>query len=79
MRVTVYKVLDYLSSGMSYEELLADSPDLNLDNILACLAFASDWERRYVSVLLMRLLFLPTHDTTQMGHSNLKWPFPDGT
>lgn len=50
LRITVYEVLDYLASGMSYDELLADFPDLKREDILACLAFAADWERRFVSV-----------------------------
>ena len=41
MRITVYDVLGYLASGMSYEEVLADFPDLTREDILACLAFAA--------------------------------------
>ena len=50
MRITVYDVLGYLASGMSYEEVLADFPDLTREDILACLAFAADWERRFQPV-----------------------------
>lgn len=39
-------VLDYLASGMSVAEILADCPDLTADDIRACLAFAADRERR---------------------------------
>lgn len=46
LRITVSDVLDYLAGGMSVEELLADFPDLNVDDIRACLAFAADRERR---------------------------------
>jgi uncharacterized protein (DUF433 family) len=46
LRITVYDVLDYLASGMSAEEILADFPDLTADDIRACLAFAADRERR---------------------------------
>ena len=49
MRITVYDVLDYLASGMSEQEILDDFPDLTRDDILACLAFAADRERRLVS------------------------------
>lgn len=45
MRITVYDVLDYLASGMSTEEVLADFPELTGDDILACLAFAADREK----------------------------------
>ena len=42
LRITVYDVLGYLAAGMSYDEVLADFPDLTRDDILACLAFAAD-------------------------------------
>ena len=50
LRITVYDVLEYLASGMSEGEILADFPDLNRDDIRACLAFAADRERRFVSI-----------------------------
>ncbi len=50
LRITVYDVLEYLASGMSEEQILADFPDLNRDDIRACLAFAADRERRLVSI-----------------------------
>jgi uncharacterized protein (DUF433 family) len=46
MRITVYDVLDYLASGMSEAEVLGDFPELTHEDILACLAFAADAERR---------------------------------
>jgi uncharacterized protein (DUF433 family) len=45
-RITVYDVLEYLAGGMSEEEILADFPDLTLESIRACLAFAAMRERR---------------------------------
>ena len=45
MRITVYEVLDYLASGMSPEQILADFPDLTAEDIRACLAYAADRER----------------------------------
>ena len=50
LRITVYDVLEYLASGMSETEMLADFPDLTSDDIRACLAFAADRERRLMSV-----------------------------
>lgn len=50
LRITVYDVLEYLASGMSEDEILADLPDLTLEDIRACLAFAADRERRLVSL-----------------------------
>lgn len=49
LRITVYEVLDYLASGMTEEEILADFPDLEKDDIRAVLAFAADRERRLFS------------------------------
>ena len=46
MRITVYDVLSYLAAGMTTEEVLADFPYLTRQDILACLAYAADRERR---------------------------------
>ena len=46
LRMTVQDVLEYLASGMSVDEILADFPDLTAEDIRACLAFAEDRERR---------------------------------
>jgi uncharacterized protein (DUF433 family) len=46
LRITVYDVLEYLASGMTEEGILKDFPDLDADDIKACLAFAADRERR---------------------------------
>jgi uncharacterized protein (DUF433 family) len=46
LRITVSDVLEYLASGMSVEEILADFPDLTAEDVRACLAFAADRERR---------------------------------
>lgn len=48
MRITVYDVLEYLASGMTYEEILDDFPYLTMDDILACLGYAADREKHYV-------------------------------
>lgn len=45
-RMTVTDVLEYLAGGMSPEEIVAEFPDLNLEDIRACLAFAADRERK---------------------------------
>lgn len=50
MRISVYDVLDYLASGMTEAEILHDFPDLNNEDIRACLAFAADRERRLLSI-----------------------------
>lgn len=45
LRYTVYDILSYLAAGMSVAEILADFPDLTIEDIQACLAFAADRER----------------------------------
>ena len=45
LRMTVQDVLEYLASGMSAEEVLADFPDLTAEDIRACLAFAANDEK----------------------------------
>lgn len=46
LRVTVYDVLEYLASGMTIEQVLDDFPYLTREDILACLAYAADRERK---------------------------------
>lgn len=46
LRITVYDVLEYLASGMTEGQIIADFPELTHEDILACLAFAADRERR---------------------------------
>jgi uncharacterized protein (DUF433 family) len=43
-------VLDYLASGMTTEEVVADLPDLTQEDVRACLAFAADRERKFTSM-----------------------------
>jgi uncharacterized protein (DUF433 family) len=46
LRITVSDVLEYLASGMTESEILADFPELAIEDIRACLAFAAERERR---------------------------------
>ena len=46
LRITVYEVLDYLASGMTPEQIVADFQYLTADDIRACLSYAADRERR---------------------------------
>ena len=50
LRITVADVLEYLASGMTEEQILQDFPDLTREDIRACLAFAADRERKFVSI-----------------------------
>ena len=45
LRVTVQDVLDWLASGMTTEDILLDYPELQRDDVLACLAYAAGRER----------------------------------
>ena len=45
-RITVSDVLEYLASGMSQEEILADFPDLQSEHIQAVLRYAAEREKR---------------------------------
>ena len=40
LRYPVENMLELLAAGMSYEEILADYPDLVKEDLLACLAYA---------------------------------------
>lgn len=44
LRITVYDVLSYLAAGMTPEEILADFPFLQREDIQTCLAFAAERE-----------------------------------
>ena len=45
MRITVYDVLGWLASGMSEADILRDYPELQSEDIRACLEFAAERER----------------------------------
>ena len=52
LRITVYKVLEYLASEMSEAEILDDFPDLTREDLKACIAYAADRERRFMTAPL---------------------------
>ena len=41
-RISVYDVLSWFASGMTKEEIMEDFPELNEQQINACLAFAAE-------------------------------------
>jgi uncharacterized protein (DUF433 family) len=45
-RIAVADVFDYLGGGMTIAEVLEDFPDLVVQDIQACFAWAADRERR---------------------------------
>jgi uncharacterized protein (DUF433 family) len=50
LRITVYEVLEYLASDMTEAEILEDFPDLTREDLKACIAYAADRERRFMTV-----------------------------
>lgn len=49
LRITVYDVLSYLAAGSTHEQILEDFPDLVMEDIRACIAWAADRERHTVT------------------------------
>lgn len=49
MRIAVADVLGWLAAGMTHQAIIADYPELTEDDILACLAYAADRERRLLT------------------------------
>ena len=45
MRIAVVDVLEHLAGGMTPEEILDDFPELTMEDVRACLAYAADRER----------------------------------
>lgn len=45
-RIAVYDVLEYLASGMTADEIVADFPELTSEHVRATLEFAALRERR---------------------------------
>ena len=49
-RITVFDILGWLGSGMSFEEILNDYPELSREDIKASLMFAADRERKLQTI-----------------------------
>ncbi len=45
-RISVYDVLSWLAEGMSIADIISDFPELNENQIKACLAYAADKEHK---------------------------------
>lgn len=50
MRITVYDVLDWMAQGMTEQQIVEDYPELVVEYIRACLAFAADREHRLTAI-----------------------------
>jgi uncharacterized protein (DUF433 family) len=49
-RISVGDVLGYLAGGMTEDEILQDFPQLERDDIRACLAYAAERERKTLGI-----------------------------
>ena len=49
LRITVYEGLEYLASEMTEADILEDFPDLTREDLKACIAYAADRERRFMT------------------------------
>lgn len=45
-RISVYDILNWLSSGMTIKQITTDFPEINENAIFACLAYAADKEHK---------------------------------
>lgn len=52
LRITVYEVLEYLASEMTEAEIMDDFPDLTREDLKACIAYAADGQRRFMTAPL---------------------------
>jgi uncharacterized protein (DUF433 family) len=50
LRITVYDVLDWLSQGISELQIIEDYPELSIEDVRACLAFAAQREHRLTAI-----------------------------
>lgn len=50
MRITVSDILEYLASGMSWDEVLDDFPYLEREDIVAALMFAANQDKRIMYI-----------------------------
>jgi uncharacterized protein (DUF433 family) len=50
LRITVYDILAMLSQGMSEADIIADFPELEIEDIRAALAFAADRDHTVYSL-----------------------------
>jgi len=58
-RISVSDILGWLGSGMSFEEVLNDYPELSIDDIKASLMFAADRERKLQTIWRIRRILTP--------------------
>lgn len=45
-RISVYDILNWLAEGMTFSDIIYDFPELNEQQIKACLSYAADKEHK---------------------------------
>jgi len=51
LRISVYDVLSWLADGMTEADIIEDYPELNHDDIAACLSFAANREHNLSALM----------------------------
>jgi len=73
--MTVTDIMEYLAGGMTQEELLAEFPDLNANDIRVCLAYAADHEHRLAALPEWSFSSIKTYRRAEIVRSNKQWTF----
>lgn len=50
MRITVYDILSWLASSLTFDDIISDYPELTKEDILAALEYASKREQQKLTV-----------------------------
>ena len=50
-RISVYDVLSWMAEGMSTNDIISDFPEINEDQIKACISYAADKEHKLLKVV----------------------------
>jgi len=48
MRISVYDILGWLAAGMTNEQIIAEYPELTIEDIRAALAYAADGDQHRI-------------------------------
>lgn len=48
-RITVYDILNWIASEMSFEEILEDFPELTYEDIIAAVKYAAEREKQIIT------------------------------
>jgi uncharacterized protein (DUF433 family) len=70
LRITVYDVLSWLADGMTTLEIIDDFPELTVEDIQACFAYAADREKTasHLNVSFQQFLL----DSPEMSDNELQ-------